>query len=167
MKTLLTALLVILCMGTELHAQTNYYSLVTNLWNQGAHASVVDLAQQRLAANTNDIAGLITICGYDLEYGCDGAYSNIVPHVLSVASNVTSSAFQGGIDFLTFSLTESLYFLTIYHPTEEERQEDLRKAALPGKYFIYEEPLRLLDEDGFFANDPPMGKPQTDPPGED
>ncbi len=107
-------------------------------------------------ANTNDIAGLITMAGYDLVYSCNDAYSNVVPHVLSSASNVTSTAFHGGLSFLTFSLTESLDFLTTYHPTQEEQLDDLRKAALPGKFFIYEEPLRLLDEDGYFANDPPM-----------
>ena len=167
MKSLLPALLVFLCMETELHAQTNYFSLVTNLSHHGAHTSVVELAQRRLAANTNDIAGLITMAGYDLVYSCDDAYSNIVPHVLSVASNITTTAFSSDRDFLTMDLLHSLDFLTVYHPTDAERAEDMRKAALPGKFFIYEEPLRLLDEDGYFANDPPMGEPQPDPPGED
>ena len=157
-----------LVMSSDIYAQTNYYSLVTNLWHQGAHTSVVELAQLRLAANTNDIAGLITMAGYDLVYSCDDAYSNIVPHVLSVASNITSTAFSADLEFMTLDLTESLYFLTIYHPTEAERQEDMRKAALPGKFFIYEEPLRLLDEDGYFANDPPMVHPQPEPsPGDE
>ncbi len=147
---------VFLALSVGINAQTNYYSLVTNLWYLGAHTSVVELAQHRLAANTNDIAGLITMAGYDLVYSCNDAYSNVVPHVLSSASNVTSTAFHGGLSFLTFSLTESLDFLTTYHPTQEEQLDDLRKAALPGKFFIYEEPLRLLDEDGYFANDPPM-----------
>lgn len=156
--------LVFLAASGNLYAQTNYYSLVTNLWYQGAHTSVVELAQLRLAASTNDIAGLITMCGFDLEYGCDAAYSNIVPQVLSVASNITTSAFRADLDCLTLDLLHSLDFLTIYHPTEQERQEDLRKAAMPGQFFIYEEPLRLLDEDGFFANDPPMERPQPGSP---
>ena len=63
-------------------------------------------------------------------------------------------------------LLHSLDFLTIYHPTEEERQEDLRKAALPGQFFIYEEPLRLLDQDGYFANDPPIQEPLSPSPEE-
>ena len=73
----------------------------------------------------------------------------------TVAAGEVSSAFQSNLVFLTFSITESLDFMAVYHPTEEECAENIRKAHRPGLFFIYEEPLRLLDEDGYFANDQP------------
>ena len=168
MKRLILLSLVLLAMPSGMNAQTNYYALVTNLWHQGAHTTVVELAQQRLAANTNDIAGLITMAGYDLHYSDHDSYSNVANHVLSVVSNVTTSAFQSERDFLIFSVSESLSFMEIYHPSEEERAENIRKSARPGLFFIYEEPLRLLNEDGYFANDPPMVNPQPEPsPGDE
>ena len=146
-------------MNVGLHAQTNYYSLVTNLWFQGSHTSVVQLAQQRLLTDTNDVAALITMSGYYRCYSDHEAYSNVASHALSSASNVMSSAFQSNLNFLTFSITESLDFMTVYHPTPQECAENIRKANRPGLFFIYEEPLRLLDEDGYFANDPPFQEP--------
>ncbi len=159
MKKLIALTIAVFSMGSGLHAQTNYYSLVTNLWFQGSHTSVVQLAQQRLQTNTNDVAALITMSGYYLCYSDHEAYSNVASHALSSASNITTSAFQSNLDFLTFSFTESLDFMTVYHPTEEERSENIQKANRPGLFFIYEEPLRLLDEDGYFANDPPTSEP--------
>lgn len=100
------------------------------------------------------------MAGYDLHYADHASYSNVANRVLSVVSNVTTSAFQSEMDFFVFSISESLNFMTIYHPTEEERMEDIAKSARPGLFFIYEEPLRLLDQDGYFANDPPMPEPQ-------
>ena len=155
MKRLAAIFIAVFCMNVSLYAQTNYYSLVTNLWFQGAHTSVVQLAQRRLLTDTNDVAALITMSGYYLCYSDHGAYSNFASHALASASNIVSSAFQSNLDFLTFSITESLDFMAVYHPTEEECAENIRKANRPGLFFIYEEPLRLLDEDGYFANDQP------------
>ena len=51
MKPYLLVIGLLLGVVGETRSQTNYYSLVTNLWHQGAYTSVVALAQQRLAAN--------------------------------------------------------------------------------------------------------------------
>ncbi|MDD2600148.1 MAG: hypothetical protein PHO37_13140 [Kiritimatiellae bacterium] len=44
---------------TCVFAQTNFYTNVTNLWYQGYKTNVFAIANERLAQNTNDIAGLI------------------------------------------------------------------------------------------------------------
>ncbi len=148
-------------------AQTNYYSLVTNHWFQGNHETVLELANHRLAANTNDIAGWITRAEYSLTFEDASSLSNILSRTLEIGSNVTSSAFSSVFAGMTESFVDMLDFVATYHPTPEEQAEDARKAHVSGKPFLYSDYLEALERDGFFANDPPMGKPQTDPPGED
>jgi hypothetical protein len=64
MKTKTIILMVVLTTicGTMVLGQTNFYSNVTNLWYQGSKSNVLEIANARLAQNTNDIAGLILKC---------------------------------------------------------------------------------------------------------
>ena len=142
-------------MNIALHAQTNYYSLVTNLWFQGEHATVLCLATNRLAANTNDIAGWITLAEYSMTFDDASSLSNVFTHTLECGSNITSTAFSDVFPDMTDSFCHMLDFVATYCPTAEEQAEDIRKAHVSGKPFLYAEYLKALDVDGYFINDPP------------
>ena len=70
-KTLL--LVVFSSCAFQLYAQTNSppvdnFVLVTNLWYQGSKSNVLAIAEQRLAANPNDLAGLVLKMEYDFSF---------------------------------------------------------------------------------------------------
>ena len=76
-------------MAISSFAQTNApmdnFSVVTNLWYNGYKSNVLAMAEQRLAANSNDLAGLVMMMEYNLEYSNDSCLSNDIFRVLSVA----------------------------------------------------------------------------------
>ncbi|MBR4614596.1 MAG: hypothetical protein IKO55_03220 [Kiritimatiellae bacterium] len=156
MKQLVITVVTLFCMDISLHAQTNYYSLVTNLWFQGEHTTVFSLATNRLAANTNDIAGWITLAEYSMTFDDASSLSNVLTHTLECGSNITSTAFSELFPIMSDSFCDMLDFVAAYHPTAEEQAEDLRKAHIPGKPFFYSKYLQALETDGYFLNDPPL-----------
>ena len=46
----------------------NTYHAVTNDWRSGAYSNVLELAQSRLAANTNDIVAAYIMKDYDIMF---------------------------------------------------------------------------------------------------
>ena len=59
MNKIIIIFTLIVGVGTVVQAKNNFYANVTNLWYQGYKSNVLNIANARLAANTNDIAGLI------------------------------------------------------------------------------------------------------------
>lgn len=49
-------------------AQTNFYQQVSSMWFSGDKRGVLDIANQRLAQNSNDIAGLLLKLEYETEF---------------------------------------------------------------------------------------------------
>ena len=72
-------------------AQTNFYTNVTNLWYQGYKTNVLEIANTRLGANSNDIAGLILKAEYHLAFCEDAALSNAYLRVIQVADTITTT----------------------------------------------------------------------------
>ncbi|MCL2105286.1 MAG: hypothetical protein FWH21_09645, partial [Kiritimatiellaeota bacterium] len=66
MKKLLIGFMLMVVSGSTGFAQTNFYTNVTNLWYQGGknRTNVLTIANTRLAANTNDFAGLLLKAHY-------------------------------------------------------------------------------------------------------
>ena len=57
-------------------AQTDLYSTVTNLWWEGPKTNILAIAEERLAANTNDIVGIILKTEYDISFSPATVLSN-------------------------------------------------------------------------------------------
>ena len=66
------------------------FTTVTNLWYEGHKSNVLAIAEQRLAANSNDLAGLILKMEYDLEFMNVSNYSNGIIRVLEVSRSITN-----------------------------------------------------------------------------
>ena len=152
-----TLLLSIACgFAFRLYAQTNQppvdnFALVTNLWYQGYKTNVLAIAEQRLAANSNDLAGLVLKMEYDLEFSNDSSLSNNVAMFLSAAEATTNCFVH--TDYLKIKMNLN-WFLELlaneYHPTPSELAEERAKALVLHKRMTYERYLKWLHDDGLF-----------------
>ena len=156
MKTIRYALALALALAFSSAAQTNLppmdnFALVTNLWYNGYKSNVLAIAEQRLAANSNDLAGLILKMEYNLEFSNDNFLSNDILRVLSVASNTTSKTIHSRFTEIYDDLTSFLIFLkNDYHLTPSEMEEERANALIIHKRMTYEDYLKWLHDDGLF-----------------
>lgn len=150
MKTTLLSVS-ILFVSTPIFA-SGYYSTVTNLWFQGHQSNVAAMANQRLAANTNDIAGLLMKASYDFDFASATVLSNSLSRVLSVGETITSPAFSNAFRMTRIDIRGT--FKTIATETSEEHASDMLKVTGPGHPMAYLDELKALDDDGYFGGEP-------------
>ena len=71
----------------------NTYAAITNDWYNGNWTNVYELAQARLAANTNDIVGAYIMKEYDMRFSDNAALSNSFQRLIRIGDTVTLPAF--------------------------------------------------------------------------
>ena len=157
MAVKLPTLLLVGIFALPTFAQTNLppidnFTLVTNLWYEGHKSNVLAIAEQRLAVNSNDLAGLIIKMEYDLEYMNVSNYSNGILRALEVSRSVTNGCFASGRAVFEMALLGFLdYVAHGRRPlTPEEEELERAKAAIIHKPMTYEIPLKALHDDGLF-----------------
>lgn len=129
-------------------ASTNFFTNVTNLWFQGYKSNVLEIAEQRLSANTNDIAGLILKYEFQLEFLEVASISNLAQRVLDVGATVTSANFVQQFPEYIENIHAALDFLPHYTPVEI--LGDKPKALIPNKPLVADEIIEALQKDGYF-----------------
>ena len=68
-------------------------AVVTNDWRRGAYSNVLELAQSRLAANTNDIVAAYIMKDYDIMFSDFTAMSNSLQRLIRAGALVTLPAY--------------------------------------------------------------------------
>jgi len=133
----------------SVHAQTNFYTNVTNLWYQGYKTNVLNIANERLNQNTNDIAGWMLKAEYHLTFCERSNASNAFVNVLRVGDNLTTTNF---VKRWPISKQHILWTLEYYaeNPiTQEEIQQELPKASIKHNR-LYIPLIEALQKDGYF-----------------
>ena len=69
----------------------NSFVLVTNLWYQGYKTNVLAIADERLMADSNDIAGLVLKMEYNLAFSNESCMSNDIFSVIASAGTITNT----------------------------------------------------------------------------
>ena len=149
--TYVCSLVLGLAFATISHA-SSYYTTVTNEWWQGRQTNVLAMAESRLAANTNDIAGLLMKASYDFDFASSTTLSNTLVRVLSVGSSVTTPAFTNA--FRLTSIDIRWTFKTLEAETPSEHASNMLKVTGPGHPMAYSDELKALDDDGYFDRNP-------------
>ena len=126
------------------------FATVTNLWYEGHKSNVLAIAEQRLAANSNDLAGAIMMFDYDLEFSNEGNYSNDVRRIFSSTNNLPIGSFVNNINLVTSALNGFLDYLSSNPMTPAEIQNDKSKALIIHKPMSNEILLKWLHDDGLF-----------------
>lgn len=147
-KSMILVLLVLIVRGT---IASDYFSNVTNLWFQGYHTNVLQIADMRLSSNTNDIAGLLMKASWNSVYGSVDEMSNSLMRVVSVGGSVLTPSFINEFAVFRIDALCTLEYLSVC--TAEQREEDRSKGAVVGREIPYADELRALDEDGYFCAD--------------
>jgi hypothetical protein len=152
MKKLLIGVMLMVVNESNGLAQTNFYTNVTNLWYQGYKSNVLNIATARLAANTNDIAGLILKAEYHLAFCEDAAISNAYLRVIQVGDTITTTNFvkcwqkEGGrqdyLDILDYMAEKPL---TPQQIQTERLKGLINEKPLPDAYLI-----EALQKDDYF-----------------
>jgi hypothetical protein len=144
-----TVVILILTLGFCAQAQTDFYTNVTNLWHQGYKSNVLAIANVRLNANSNDIAGLILKAEYDLEFLELSTISNSFQRVVQVGDTIETEYFvkrfelerQEYLDFLDLFKNEPI-------PANELLAE--RAKATINHKDMPTGPIEALQKDGYF-----------------
>jgi len=138
----------VMALSSACHAQTNFYTNVTNLWYQGHKSNVLEIAEQRLTADTNDIAGLILKLEFAVEFLEFPMFSNTVQRVLAVGQTVASPNFAREFQEYAEDINDILFALPFY-PANEIAADKL-KALIPNKPLAADDVIKALQDDGYF-----------------
>ena len=127
-----------------------YYANVTNEWFLGRQTNVLALANQRLASNPNDMAGLLMKASYDFDFADANTLSNSLVRVLSVGETISTPSFTNAYRLVRLDIRGT--FKTLSSETPEEHASDMLKIMGAGHQMAYEDALKALDDDGYFDN---------------
>ena len=153
MKKLLMGFMLAVINGGVVFAQTNFYTNVTNLWYQGGEfrTNVLTLANARLAANSNDIAGLILKAEYNFEFLEMDDMSNAFLRVIQVGDTITTTNFVKYYQEMTKGRILHLLDDFVENPiTVQEIQTEQHKAFIPEKPLPSARLIEALLKDGYF-----------------
>ena len=127
---------------------SSYFNTITNLWHTGHQTNVLQMAQSRLAQNTNDIAGILMKASWDFAFSDAETLSNSLVRIRSVGSQIATPAFTNAFVLTQFDLDSTFSILPRLTPAQ--LAIDRVKASGPGHRMPYEEELKALDDDGYF-----------------
>ena len=152
MRKLLIGFMLIVATGNAGLAQTNFYTNVTNLWYQGYKTNVLKIAEQRLAINTNDIAGLILKANYELEFYEGGDLSNAFFRVIQVGDTITTTNFvkEWQENKSREAILDLLDIIAENPLTPQQIQDEKHKALINEKPLPDEDLIEALQDDGYF-----------------
>ena len=122
---------------------SNNFHAVTNDWYNGNFSNVYELAQTRLAANSNDVVGAYLMLDWDFRFSGTMAVSNSISRVMAVSEQVTNPAFSNA--YVTVRESCILYrdeFLPTL--TDVHQQEAIEKSSVTNAPLVNEAPLKIL-----------------------
>jgi len=109
------------------------YASVTNDWYQGNWTNVYELAQQRLASNTNDLVASHLMVSYDILFSDYHTISNSILRLVGALDSVTEPSLTN----LCARLRPGwVYYLDEFLPqqTDATLQEQRAKSQIPHKH---------------------------------
>lgn len=131
--------------ASHLYAQTNFYDQVTRMWLTGQKQEVYCIATNRLAANSNDITGLVLKMEYELAL-CDYDLTNTLARAVEVGSGITTTNFALVYPLLPLEAADLHVFLASY--STNDLAADRAKASITNKPMTYRRLIQAIQSDG-------------------
>ena len=129
-------------------AQTNFYEQVSAMWFNGDKQGVLDITNQRLAINSNDIAGLLLKLEYEEEFLLLSNVTNTMTRVLEQVPHFSGSNFAQRIPIL-IGWGEEMEAVINQYP-QNEYIADLARSNMVGQVMSCDEDIKALQADGYF-----------------
>ena len=142
-KTTIMAVLAAAALTVSATPTQNTYHAVTNDWRRGAYSNVLELAQSRLAANTNDIVAAYIMKDYDIMFSDFAAMSNSLQRLIRAGALVTLPAYTNRFPRLRQGYEDFLQFVIPAHDDNFRIQEQQRPIP-PGTPMNSEHLLQLF-----------------------
>ncbi|MDA3798139.1 MAG: hypothetical protein PF692_03555 [Kiritimatiellae bacterium] len=140
--------MVVFLVASSIYSQTNFTENISSLWFAGQKTNVLSIATNRLAINSNDIAGLILKMEYEVEFLDFDNVTNTMQRVLTQGALITTTNFVGCYPDISNDIARLQYVLPLY-PTNKIAGDRL-KGNIPGKPFSYTKIIKALEDDGYF-----------------
>lgn len=140
-------LLCFLALGTV--RGQGFTSQVEGMWRAGNYAGVLAIAQQRLAADTNDLPGLLLKFEYESEYLLLAAATNTAAEILRVAPLIESASFAA-VRSVVLDDAHCAMDLMPNYPPAEYATDLLKAGSITNKALACDYALQALEEDGYF-----------------
>ena len=142
--------LFVLCATGQLATlgQTNFYEEVSQMWYAGLKTNVLNIAHDRLAIDTNDIAGLILKHEYATAFLAVEDMTNTAARILEVGADITSTNFV--IEYGHFVDEVAIMEVILNEYTPEELEHDRQKGYISGKPMTFGDMIKSLQDDGYF-----------------
>jgi hypothetical protein len=151
-KKLMIGFMLMAASGSTGLAQADFYTNVTNLWYQGgeSRSNVITIANARLAANTNDFAGLLLKAHYHIEFAEVDMISNAFLRVVQVGDTIATPNFVERWQGKSEEIPLFLEMLAEEPLTPQEIQEQKNIALIPHTPLPYADLIEALHKDGYF-----------------
>lgn len=130
---------------------TNTVEAITRDWYEGRYSNVYELAQQRIAANSNDLVAAHLMVEWDLAFSSRETASNTVMRLISIADDVTNPAYTN-----MYKYTRAAWFRYVnrYLPslTEDEWQAHIQRSHATGRPMNATRMLKVIHDSGLWDN---------------
>lgn len=133
---------------TSALAQTNFYEQVSSLWFSGDKQGVLDIANQRLAQNSNDLAGLLLKLEYEIEFLQTNNIPSTITRIMEVGGVYTGENFAQQFPVLEADFEVIIAVITNY--PSDQLSADQAKSGISGKPLTYGDEIKALQDDGYF-----------------
>lgn len=151
-ETVASILLAIAAVTTaQADSPVDNFTLVTNLWWNGHKTEVLQIAEQRLAANSNDLAGLFLKLEYAAAFSDVTSISNSIGILSGLLHYASTTNFLHHVPILQMDFSEFRRLLESGQgPSPEDICADEIKGSRANVHFTYEPALKALHDDGLF-----------------
>ena len=146
------SIVMLLAFAGPSHAQSELYATVTNLWWNGPKTNILAIAEERLAANENDIVGIVLKTEYDISFSRASVLSNSFRRVLSAGATVDTPAFELAYPKIAWNVSGA--FLSLERYTDAVYDEEHHKGFTTHKEMNMKWAWEALREDGWLDVSP-------------
>lgn len=153
-KVLFSMVLVVSVYSGSAMGQESFAAQVEEMWRAGNYAGVMAIAQQRLAANTNDLPGLLLKHEYEVEFLQLDAATNTAAEIIRVAPQIESERFAE-VRALVIQDAEAALELLPQYPPDELAADWLTVGTMTNNHLPSGYAIQALEEDGYFTGSPP------------
>ena len=148
-KYLLGAMAISATLIANAAPSSNDYASVVADWQSGNYSNVYEWAQQRLAADTNDLPAAYAMVEFDVAFSDFMAMSNSILRMMRLSDAATLPAFTN-----LYQMTRPgwVYYLESFLPqqNEAERVLEQQKSYLPGRPMTSSPFLKILWDGGLW-----------------
>ncbi len=149
MKTLVGIIIVFVAVWCSGMPSINTFSAVTNDWYNANFTNVYELAQHRMANNSNDVVAAYLMLEWNMSFASVTEVSNSVTRVIQLSDTVTNAAFVATYSKIRQAcLAYRDEYLSTVSAAEVEAER--HKAYTPHTSMVNSELLKLLDIAGLW-----------------